>query len=73
MQITIDIDEETFNALNNAYIAYSHDIYAMTLGLEDDITPMLRPLREKRTDEELRARLDKLKQFYLSIQQKTNF
>ena len=70
MQITVDIDEETFNALNNACIAYNDVIFGIVMGCE--VPSVFEPLREK-SEEELWGRLNKLKQLYLDIQQKTKF
>ena len=63
--ITIEIDEETFNGLNNAVIAYTDVIWGIYLGCEVDTK--FEPLKSL-PEEKLLERKDKVLNFYKEIE-----
>lgn len=64
--ITIEIDEEAFNGLNNAVIAYMDILFALKFCCE--VPEKFRPLKEK-SEEELDARRDAVMQLYKDVEQ----
>lgn len=64
--ITIEIDEDAFNGLNNAVIAYMDIVYACFLHCEVD--SKFEKLKEL-PEEKLFARRDKLVDMYKQIEQ----
>lgn len=66
-EITIKIDEQTFNAINNAVIA-GIDIYT-SIQLCCIIPSKFSPL-EKLSDEEIQQRKEKLSNFYKELEDK---
>jgi len=67
--ITIEVDENTLNGLNNAVAAYGDLCWSLFLGTE--IPVKFEPLKQK-SEEEIRARFDSVKDFYKKIEQKFN-
>jgi hypothetical protein len=64
--ITVKIDENAFNGLNNAIIAYNEIIFAIDFCC--DIPSKLEPLK-KLSEEELHARRDALVKMYRDMEQ----
>ena len=67
--ITLEVDEETLNGLNNAIAAYGDICWSLMLGTE--IPPKFEPLTQK-SEEEIRARFNALVDFYKKIEEKFN-
>lgn len=63
--ITIRIDENTFNGLNNAYIAYNDIIFACLMGCE--VPEKFKKLKNL-SDEELCERRTALLEMYREIE-----
>lgn len=63
--ITVEIDENAFNGLNNAIIAYNDIIFAIDFCC--DVPAKLEPLK-KLPEEELHARRDALIKMYRDIE-----
>lgn len=63
--ITVEIDENAFNGLNNAIIAYNDIIFAIDFCC--DVPTKLEPLK-KLPEEELHARRDALIKMYRDIE-----
>ena len=63
--ITIEIDEDAFNGLNNAVVAYMDILFAIKFCCE--VPEKFRPLKNK-SEEELDARRDAVVQLYKDIE-----
>jgi hypothetical protein len=63
--ITIEIDEDAFNGLNNAVAAYLDILFAIKLCC--DVPDKFRPLKDK-SEEELDARRDAVMQLYRDVE-----
>ena len=63
--ITIKIDEETFNGLNNAVIAYADIVWGIYLGCE--VSNKFEPLKSL-PEEKLLERKDKVLNFYKEVE-----
>lgn len=69
IKIEVEIDETTFNGLNNAVAAYGDICWSLYLGTEVPIR--FEPLKQK-SEEEIRARYNALADFYKIIEQEFN-
>lgn len=67
--ITLEVDENTLNGLNNAVAAYGDLCWSLYLGTE--IPVKFEPLKQK-SEEEIRARFNAVKGFYEKIEQEFN-
>ena len=67
--ITLEVDEETLNGLNNAIAAYGDICWSLMLGTE--IPAKFEPLKQK-SEEEIRARFNALVDFYKKIEERFN-
>lgn len=67
--ITLEVDETTLNGLNNAVAAYGDICWGLMLGTE--IPARFEPLKQK-SEEEIRARFNSVKDLYKKIEQKFN-
>lgn len=67
--ITLEVDEQTLNGLNNAVAAYGDICWGLMLGTE--VPARFEPLKQK-SEEEIRARFNSLVDFYKKIKQKFN-
>ena len=65
--ITIEIDETTIAALNNALIAVGEVYFALILGCE--VPSKLEPLK-KLSDKQIQCRLDSISNLYRDIEKK---
>lgn len=63
--ITIEIDEDAFNGLNNAVVAYMDILFAIKFCCE--VPEKFRPLKNK-SEKELDARRDAVVQLYKDIE-----
>ena len=63
--ITIEIDEDAFNGLNNAVAAYLDILFAIKFCC--DVPDKFRPLKDK-SEEELDARRDAVMQLYRDVE-----
>ena len=63
--ISVEIDDETFNGLNNAVIAYMDILFALKFCC--DVPEKFKPLKDK-SEEELDARRDAVMQFYKEVE-----
>lgn len=63
--ITIEIDEDAFNGLNNAVAAYMEILFAIKFCC--DVPDKFRPLKQK-SEEELDARRDAVMQLYRDVE-----
>lgn len=66
IKIEVEIDETTFNGLNNAVAAYGDICWSLFLGTE--VPVRFEPLKQK-SEEEIRARYNALVDFYKIIEQ----
>lgn len=67
--ITLEVDEQTLSGLNNAIIAYGDICWGLILGTQ--VPAKFEPLKQK-SEEEIRARLNSLVDFYKKIEEKFN-
>ena len=67
--ITLEVDEETLNGLNNAIAAYGDICYGLIIGTQ--VPAKFEPLKQK-SEEEIRARFNALVDFYKKIEEKFN-
>ena len=67
--ITLEVDEETLNGLNNAIAAYGDICWSLMLGTE--VPAKFEPFKQK-SEEEIRARFNALVDFYKKIEEKFN-
>ena len=67
--ITLEVDEETLNGLNNAIAAYGDICWSLMLGTE--VPAKFEPLKQK-SEEEIRARFNALVDFYKKIEERFN-
>ena len=67
--ITLEVDEETLNGLNNAIAAYGDICYGLIIGTQ--VPAKFEPLKQK-SEEETRARFNALVDFYKKIEEKFN-
>ena len=67
--ITLEVDEETLNGLNNAIAAYGDICYGLIIGTQ--VPVKFEPLKQK-SEEEIRARFNALVDFYKKIEEKFN-
>ena len=67
--ITLEVDEQTLSGLNNAVIAYGDICWGLILGTQ--IPAKFEPLKQK-SEEEIKARLNSLVDFYKKIEEKFN-
>lgn len=69
IKIEIEVDETTFNGLNNAVAAYGDICWSLMLGTQ--VPARFEPLKQK-SEEEIRARFNSLVDFYKKIEEKFN-
>lgn len=67
--ITLKVDEQTLNELNNAIVAYGDICWGLILGTQ--VPAKFEPLKQK-SEEEIRARFNSLVDFYKKIEEKFN-
>lgn len=67
--ITLEVDEQTFNGLNNAVAAYGDICCGLIFGTQ--VPARFEPLRLK-SEEEIRTRFNSLVDFYRKIEEKFN-
>lgn len=67
--ITLEVDEVTFNGLNNAVAAYGDICWNLMLGTR--VPARFEPLKQK-SEEEIRIRFNSLVDFYKKIEEKFN-
>ena len=67
--ITLEVDEQILNGLNNAIAAYGDICWGLILGTQ--VPAKFAPLKQK-SEEEIRARINSLVDFYKKIEEKFN-
>ena len=69
IKIEVEIDETTFNGLNNAIAAYGDVCWGLILGTK---VPVRFESLKQKSEEEIRARYNALVDFYKIIEQEFN-
>ena len=67
--ITLEVDEETLNGLNNAIAAYGDICYGLIIGTQ---VPVKFESLKQKSEEEIRARFNALVDFYKKIEERFN-